>query len=90
MSFVGEIIDNGKEIENPVEIKEPLKARSFEYGGIKYTFIINPTSQKQTLPTLFFQPQFDVMYEKSTNIKKIMSKSKKNFQPYTVFSFRYE
>ncbi len=90
MSFVGEIIDNGKEISNPIEIKEPLKAKSFEYGGIKYTFIINPTSQRQCLPSLFFQPQFDVMYEKSTNIRKLISKSKKNFQPYRVFAFRYE
>ncbi len=90
MSFVGEIIDNGKEIENPAEIEEPLKAKSFEYGGIKYTFIINPTSERQTLPPLFFQPQFDVIYEKSTNLKKIMRKSKNNFQQYRVFAFRYE
>ena len=90
MSFVGEILDNGKEISNPIEIQEPLKAKSFEYGGIKYTFVINPTSKKQTLPSLFFQPQFDVIYEKSTNIKKIIKKSKNNFQPYRIFAFRYE
>ena len=90
MSFVGEIVDNGKEISNPIEIEEPLKAKSFEYGGIKYTFVINPTSKKQTLPTLFFQPQFDVMYEKSTNIKKIMRKAKNNLQSYSVLAFRYE
>lgn len=90
MSFVAEIIDNGKEIENPMEIQEPLKAKSFEYGGIKYTFIINPTSKRQTLPPLFFQPQFDVMYEKTTNLKKLMRKTKNNFQQYKVFAFRYE
>lgn len=90
MSFVAEIIDNGKEIENPAEIEEPLKAKSFEYGGIKYTFIINPTSSRQTLPPLFFQPQFDVMYEKTTNLKKVLRKSKNNFQQYRVFAFRYE
>ncbi len=90
MSFVAEIIDNGKKIENPVEIEEPLKAKSFEYGGIKYTFIINPTSQRQTLPSLFFQPQFDVMYEKTTNLRKMLRKSKNNFQQYKVFAFRYE
>ena len=90
MSFVGEIIDNGKEIENPMEIEEPLKAKSFEYGGIKYTFIINPTAQRQTLPPLFFQPQFDVIYEKYTNLRKMLRKSKNNFQQYKVFAFRYE
>ncbi|MBO7612133.1 MAG: hypothetical protein J6T23_08005 [Elusimicrobia bacterium] len=90
MSFVGEIIDNGKEIENPIEIKEPLKAKSFEYGGIKYTFVMNPTSKRQSLPSLFFQPQFDIMYEKSTNIKKIMRQAKNNLQPYSVLAFRYE
>ena len=90
MSFIGEIIDSGKEIENPVEIKEPLKAKSFEYGGIKYTFIINPTSKKQTLPSLFFQTQFDVIYEKNTNIRKVIRKSKNNLQPYRVLAFRYE
>ena len=90
MSFVGEIVDNGKKIENPIEIKEPLKGQSFEYGGIKYTFIINPTSKRQTLPSLFFQPQFDVMYEKSTNIKNIIRKTKNNLQPYRVLAFRYE
>ncbi|MBQ2219205.1 MAG: hypothetical protein II417_00250, partial [Elusimicrobia bacterium] len=71
-------------------IQEPLKAKSFEYGGIKYTFIINPASKRQTLPPLFFQPQFDVMYEKTTNLKKLMRKAKNNFQQYKVFAFRYE
>ena len=90
MSFIAEIIDNGKEIENPIEIEEPLKAKSFEYGGIKYTVIINPTSKKQTLPIFFFQSQFDVIYEKSTNLKKIIRKTKNNFLPYKVFVLRYE
>ena len=90
MSFVAEIINNGREIENPVGIQESLRAKSFEYGGIKYTFIINPTSKRQTLPPLFFQPQFDVMYEKTTNLKKLMRKAKNNFQQYKVFAFRYE
>lgn len=90
ISFVAEIIDNGKKIENPIQIKEPLKAESYEYGGIKYTFIINPTSKRQTLPSLFFQPNFDVMYEKNTSLKKNIRKSKNNFKPYKVFAFRYE
>lgn len=90
ISFVAEIIDNGKKIDNPIQIKEPLKAESYEYGGIKYTFVINPTSKRQTLPTLFFQPNFDVMYEKNTSLKKNIRKSKNNFKPYKVFAFRYE
>jgi hypothetical protein len=90
MSFFAEIKDNGKEIDNPVQIELPLKAKSFEYGGIKYTFIINPTSKKQKIPGLFFEPKFDVMYEKSTNLKKLAKKSKNNFPPYKVFAFRYE
>ena len=90
MSFVAEIIDNGKEIENPVETEYPIKAKSFEYGGIKYTFLINPTSKRYKIPNLFFEPKFDVIYEKSTNLKKLARKSKNNFPPYTVFAFRYE
>lgn len=90
MSFVAEIIDNGKEIDNPTEIKAPIKAKSFEYGGIKYTFIINPTSKRQNIPVSFFDPRFDVMYEKSTNLKKIARKSKNNFPAYKIFAFRYE
>ncbi len=90
MSFVGEIIDNGTEIDNPIEPEYPIKAKSFEYGGIKYTFIINPTSKRQKIPNLFFEPKFDVMYEKSTNMKKLARKSTRNFPPYKVFAFRYE
>ncbi len=90
MSFVAEIIDNGTEIDNPTEMEFPIKARSFEYGGIKYTFMINPTSKRQKIPNLFFEPKFDVIYEKSTNLKKLARKSKNNFPPYTVFAFRYE
>ena len=90
MSFIGEIKDNGKEIDNPIEVKEPLKAKSFEYGGIKYTFIINPTDKRQTIPRLFFEAKFDAIYEKSTSLKKLARKSKKNFQPHKVFAFRYE
>lgn len=90
MSFIAEIIDNGKEIDNPIEIIEPIKAKSFEYGGIKYTFIINPTSKRQNIPSLFFQPNFDVIYEKSTTFRKVAKKSKNNFPPYRVFAFRYE
>ncbi|MCR4662401.1 MAG: hypothetical protein K5622_00755 [Endomicrobiaceae bacterium] len=90
MSFVGEIIDNGKEIANPLETEEPVRAKSFEYGGIKYTFLINPTSKRQKIPNLFFDPKFDVMYEKNTNLKKIARKSSNNFPPYKVFAFRYE
>ena len=90
MSFVAEIIENGTEIKNPIEIELPLKAKSFEYGGIKYTFIINPTNKRQKIPNLFFEPKFDVMYEKSTNLKKLTRKSKNNFPPYKIFAFRYE
>lgn len=90
ISFVGEIIDNGKEIDNPIEMEYPLKAKSFEYGGIKYTFIINPTSKRQKIPNLFFESKFDVIYEKNTNLKKMVRKSKNNFPPYRIFAFRYE
>lgn len=90
LSFIAEIIDNGKEIENPIEIEEPLKIKSFEYGGIKYTILVNPTSKRQTVPRLFFNPKFDVMYEKSTNLKKIMGKGHNNFKPYKALVFRYE
>ena len=90
MSFFAEIKDNGTENDNPIEIEPPLKAKSFEYGGIKYTFLINPTPDKQKIPNLFFEPRFDVMYEKSTNLKKLTKKSKNNFPPYKIFAFRYE
>ena len=90
ISFVAEIKDNGKKIDNPVQIKEPLKAESYEYGGIKYTFVINPTPKRQSLPPVFFEPKFDVMYEKSTNLRKNIRKAKNNFKPYKVFAFRYE
>lgn len=90
MSFVAEIINNGIEINNPIKPEEPIKSKSFEYGGIKYTFIINPTPKRQKIPNLFFDPKFDVMYERSTNLKKLARKSKNNFPPYKVFAFRYE
>ena len=90
MSFFAEIKDNGKEIDNPIQIEIPLKAKSFEYGGIKYTFMINPTPDKQKIPNLFFEPKFDVIYEKNTNLKKLVKKTKNNFPPYKIFVFRYE
>jgi len=90
LSFIEEIIDKGKEIENPIGIQEPLKAKSFEYGEIKYTILVNPTSKRQTVPKLFLNPKFDVMYEKSTNIKKIVGRGHNNFKPYKVLVFRYE
>lgn len=90
ISFVAEIIDRGNKIENPFEISEKLRAVSYQYGGIKYTFILNPTEQRQTLPSQFFQPNFDVVGEKHSALKKIIRNSKNNFKQNKVFVFRYE
>ncbi len=90
ISFTAEIINKGNRIENPEEITKPLEAVSYEYGGIKYTFVVNPTEKRQTLPVLFFQPNFDVVGEKSSNLRKLLRKAKNNFKPYKVFVFRYE
>ncbi len=90
MSFVAEIIDKGNKIQNPFDIPAPLEAVSYQYGGIKYTFIINSTEERQTLPAQFFQPNFDVVGEKHSALKKLIRNSKNNFKQNKVFVFRYE
>ena len=90
ISFVAEILSRGNKIENPFEIKAPLKAVSYEYGGIKYTFIINPTDKRQTIPSQFYQQNFDVVGEKSPSLKKNVRNSKNNFREHKAFVFRYE
>ncbi len=90
ISFVAEIIDKGNKIADPFEIKSPLQSASYEYGGIKYTFVINPTDKRQTIPTQFYQQSFDVVGEKSSVLKKIIRNSKNNFKEHKAFVFRYE
>lgn len=90
ISFVSEIITRGNKIPNPFEIKAPLKSVSYEYGGIKYTFIVNPTDKRQTIPTQFYQQSFDVVGEKSSVLKKVARNSKNNFKEFKAFVFRYE
>lgn len=90
ISFVAEVLSKGKKIENPFEIKAPLKAASYEYGGIKYTFLVNPTDKRQTIPSQFYQQSYDVVGEKSSALKKNVRNSKNNFREHKAFVFRYE
>ncbi len=90
ISFVAEILSKGNKTENPFEIKAPLKAASYEYGGIKYTFIVNPTDKRHTIPSQFYQQSYDVVGEKSSVLKKVVRNSKNNFREHKAFVFRYE
>lgn len=84
------VLNGGKEINNPVEIKHPLRAKSFEYGDTMYTILVNPTPDNQTIPKYFYKQKIDVLFEKNSSLKEIIKKEKNNFYPYKVFVFRYD
>jgi hypothetical protein len=89
LSFIGKIIDNGKEVKNIVNVKEPLRAKTYKYKGKKYIILENPTNEMQELPKKFFnKKKFEVLFEKSPNLEDIISKDKKNFQAYQVIIFK--
>ncbi|MFA6914003.1 MAG: hypothetical protein WCQ83_02235, partial [Endomicrobiia bacterium] len=76
--------------KNIVDIEKPLKAKSFNYQGIKYIIIINPTSKTQRIPAIFSKSNFDVIYESNTDLKEVLIDNRENkFPPYHVFVFRY-
>ena len=89
ISFTSDVFDKGIEIQNIIDIEKPLKAKSFDYQGTKYIFLINPTSKFQSMPAIFFKSNFDVIYETDINLKKTISNGKSNFPPYHVFVFKY-
>lgn len=89
LSFTSNIFDKGIEIKNIVDIEKPLKAKSFNYQGIKYIIIINPTSKTQRIPAIFSKSNFDVIYESNTDLKEVFDNRENKFPPYHVFVFRY-
>ena len=89
LSFIGKIIDSGKEVKNIVTVKEPLKAKTYKYEGNKYIIVENPTNEMQELPKKFFnKKKFEVLFEKSSNLEDIISKTEKTLQPYQVIVFK--
>lgn len=89
LSFIGNIIDSGKEVKNIVNVKEPLKIKTYKYEGNKYIIVENPTNEIQELPKKFFnKKKFEILFEKSSNLEDIISKDKKNFQAYQVIIFK--
>lgn len=66
-----------------------IKMKSFEYDDAKYTILINPTSKHQTIPKIFYEKKFDVIFEQETELAKIIKNKKDNFEPYKVLVFRY-
>lgn len=89
LSFIGKIIDNGKEVKNLVNVKKPLRTKTYNYEGAKYIIVENPTNENQDLPKKFFdKKKFEVLFEKSSNLEDIISKRKNNFQAYQVIIFK--
>lgn len=89
LSFIGKIIDSGKEVKSFVNVKKPLRTKTYKYEEKKYIIVENPTNEMQELPKLFFnKKKFEVLFEKSSNLEDIISKGKKNFQPYQVIIFK--
>ncbi len=89
LSFIGKIIDSGKEVKNLVNVKKPLRTKTYKYEGEKYIIVENPTSEMQELPKKFFnKKKFEVLFEKSSKLEDIISKDKKNFQAYQVIIFK--
>ncbi len=88
LSFIGKIIDSGKEVKNIVDVKEPLKAKTYKYEGVKYIIVENPTNEIQKLPKKFFNKKFEVLFEKSSNLEDIISKNERTLQPYQVIVFK--
>lgn len=74
-------------LENPIEVESPLKVKTFLYNNEKYTFIVNPTNQLQTIPKIFFKKK--IFREVSFNEKEPSTKKGKNdLQPYDVVIFK--
>jgi len=77
-----------KVVENPIIVEPPLKARTYLCNNNeKYTFILNPTNQAQTIPKKFFKKrlfQEVSFYERKLKTKK----GKKNFPPYSIIVFK--
>lgn len=67
-----------------------IRMKSFEYDDAKYTVLINPTSKYQTIPKVFYDKQYDVIFEKETQLDKIIKNKKNNLEPYRVLIFRYD
>ena len=89
LSFIGKFIDSGKEVKNIVNVKEPLRTKTYEYEGNKYIIVENPTNEMQELPKKFFnKKKFEVLFEKSSNLEDIISKNEKTLQPYQVIIFK--
>jgi len=89
LSFIGKIIDSGKEVKNLVNVKKPLKAKTYKYEEKKYIIVENPTNEMQELPKKFFnKKEFEVLFEKSSDLEDVISKDKKNFQAYQVIIFK--
>ncbi|WP_413854240.1 hypothetical protein [Candidatus Ruminimicrobium bovinum] len=73
--------------DNPIEIKEPLKAKTFLYNNEKYTFIINSANQPQTIPKKFFKKKN--FQEVSFNGQEPSTKKgKNNLQQYGIVIFK--
>jgi hypothetical protein len=74
-------------LANPIEVKEPLKAKTFLYNNEKYTFIINPTNQPQTIPKKFFKKKNfqEISFDGQEPSTK---KGKNNLQQYGVVIFK--
>ena len=72
-----------------MNVKKPLRTKTYKYEEKKYIIVENPTNEMQELPKLFFnKKKFEVLFEKSSNLEDIISKGKKNFQPYQVIIFK--
>jgi len=89
LSFIGKIIDSGKEVKNLVNVKKPLRTKTYKYEGEKYIIVENPTNEMQELPKKFFnKKKFKVLFEKSSNLEDVISKDEKTLQPYQVIIFK--
>ena len=92
VSVIKEILNiknilQAQSLENPLEIDSPLKAKTFLYNNEKYTFILNPTNQPQTIPKIFFKKK--LFQEVSFNEQEPSTKKgKNNFQPYSIVVFK--
>lgn len=74
-------------VENPIEVQEPLKAKTFVYNNEKYIFIINTANQPQTIPKKFFKKK--KFQEISFNEQEPSTKKgKNNLQQYGIVIFK--
>jgi hypothetical protein len=66
-----------------------IEMKSFEYEGAKYTVLINPTAQYQTIPRIFYDKKFDVLFEEDILLSNNIKNKNNNLEPYKVLVFRY-